>query len=105
MADNEPKPYKFAYEDGFYAALRVWAVFILLFALFGVPPVLSILLGAIAAVATRQIVALWKAEEDPNPPATPEPPVFKPVNNLLGRLRQLPSSPSTSRRRRGPRRL
>lgn len=56
--------YRFRSEDGVPGALIIWAVFIILFWIMGVPALLSILLGTFGGIAVGFLLIYWRAEED-----------------------------------------
>ncbi|MCU0567371.1 MAG: hypothetical protein MUF49_12320 [Oculatellaceae cyanobacterium Prado106] len=57
--------YKYDTESGFNSGLKLWLLFIVLFAVLGVGAELSILFGAIAGAANWLIVSYWKATKIP----------------------------------------
>lgn len=60
--------YNIKFNDGVYAALKLWVVFIVAFAVLGFRAEVSILFGAIAAAAWGSIVAYWNAQKLPDAP-------------------------------------
>lgn len=56
--------YRYRSEDGVPGALIIWAVFIIVFAVLGVPAPLAILLGGIGGAAVGFIQIYWRAEKD-----------------------------------------
>lgn len=82
--------YKYKQEEGFNGGLIIWAVFILVFALLGVPAALCILLGAFGGGAVWLMIAYWRAEKLPEEAAKPEqqeqPDVIRPVRRLFERV-------------------
>jgi hypothetical protein len=112
MEETEIKTYKLDYKESFYVVARVWIVFILVFVFVGISPVLCVVLGLLAGLATRQIVAYWRAEEvkvkleeaASKPPEKQE--IFRPVvGRLLERLRPATRGDRSLLARRRPRRI
>jgi hypothetical protein len=56
--------YRFRSEDGVPGGLIIWAVFIIVFAVLGVPAPLAILLGGFGGAAVGFIQIYWRAEKD-----------------------------------------
>jgi len=56
--------YRFRSEDGVPGGLIIWAVFIILFWVLGVPALLSILLGTFGGFAVAFLLIYWRAEKD-----------------------------------------
>ena len=77
--------YKLNSEDGFSGGLITWGLCILVFALLGVPAVLSILVGLAGGVAVGAIIAYWRAEksDEAAKPVVEEPEVIQPVRRLV----------------------
>lgn len=106
----EIKSYKFDYKEGAFALARVWVVFILIFVVLRIPPLLCIILGMAGGLAARQIAAYWRAEEvtlkpDEIPKPAEAPQIFTPVGRWLGRIPWLSGTAVNPVGRRRPRRL
>lgn len=79
--------YIFRSEDGVPGALIIWAVFIIVLALLGVPALLAILLGAFGGIAVGFIQIYWRAEKDEDAvEERQEDSPIKPIRRLVERL-------------------
>ncbi|HEY9664308.1 MAG TPA: hypothetical protein V6C65_38175 [Allocoleopsis sp.] len=80
--------FKFETEEGSQGGLVTWGVLIVIFALLGVPALLSILLGGIGGIAVGTLIAYWRAEKLPPDPTQPkqDEDAIKPVKRLIERL-------------------
>lgn len=79
--------YSFRSEDGVPGALIIWAVFIIVLALLGVPALLAIVLGAIGGGAVAFIHIYWRAEKDEEAvEERAEDSPIKPIRRLIERL-------------------
>lgn len=79
--------YRFRSDDGVPGGLIIWAVFLIFFALLGVPAVLAILLGAFGGVAVTFILIYWRAEKDEGVAVKKEDSSpFRPMRRLIERL-------------------
>ena len=56
--------YRFRLDDGVPGGLIIWAVFLILFAVLGVPAFLAIFLGLFGGLAVLSILVYWGAEKD-----------------------------------------
>lgn len=79
--------YKLESEEGFSGGLITWGIFVLLFALLGVPAVLCIVLGAVGGAAVWLMIAYWRAEKSDAPPKpADESDAIRPVRRLIQRF-------------------
>ena len=78
-------------EGAVEAGLRVWVTFILIFWIAGMRAELCIFLGAIAGVATWQLVRYWKVEKVDLPPKAEKQTSEAPLIGSLGQVLRRPA--------------